>query len=228
MSNLPAPMTTHPIPPAPRLQLALDDIDRADVLPLLDRVAGYVDIVEVGTPLIIRYGLAVVSDIKRHVPGVEVLCDAKIMDAAHYEASLAFDAGADYVTVLALTDDGSVTGCVRAAAQFGAKVMADLICVTDLAARATELQLLGVDVVAVHTGVDQQARGRTPLGDLRTLANSGVTVPIAVAGGITCDTAADYLALDPGILIVGSGITGAADAVAEAARMRGIVDGATR
>lgn len=221
-------MTSHSTPPASRLQLALDDIDRTAVLPLLEQVAGYVDIVEVGTPLLIRYGLAVVTDIKHGFPDVEVLCDAKIMDAAHHEASLAFEAGADYVTVLALTDDGSVTGCVRAAAQHGGKVMADLICVADLAARAAELQQLGVDVVAVHTGVDQQSRGRTPLGDLRTLASSGLTIPIAVAGGITCDAAPDYLALEPGILIVGSGITGAADVVAEAARMRRIVDGATR
>lgn len=217
-----------PIPRAPRLQLALDDLDRRDVVPLLERVAEYIDIVEVGTPLVIRYGLDLVSDIKRRFPAVEVLCDAKIMDAAHYEASLAFEAGADYVTVLALTDDSSITGCVRAATQHGGKVMADLICVTDLAARAAELEHLGVDVVAVHTGVDQQAHGRTPLGDLRILATSGLTVPIAVAGGITCDTAADYLRLDPSILIVGSGITGAADVVAEAARMRGVLDAVAR
>ena len=75
---------------------------------------------------------------------------------------------ADYVTFLALTDDLSVAECVRAAQEQGRKVMADMICVTDLANRARELEDAGVHVIAVHTGVDQQARGRHPLATYRS------------------------------------------------------------
>lgn len=208
-----------------RLQLALDDIEREDVLPLLDLVVDQIDIVEVGTPLVIRYGVELVSRIKQRYPQLEVLCDAKIMDAAHYEAALAFDAGANYVTVLGLTDNGSVRGAVEAAAERGAQIMADMICVPDLVGRARELQELGVHVVAVHTGIDQQARGRTPLDDLRSLATSGLAVPLAVAGGVNRECAADYLALNPSILIVGGGITAAADPAAEATAIRRIIEG---
>jgi 3-hexulose-6-phosphate synthase len=80
----------------------------------------------------------------------------------------------------------------------------------------------------VHTGVDQQALGRTPLDDLRILAAGGTGVPLAVAGGISRSSAADYLALRPHIVIVGSGITGAADPAAEAARLHEIIRGAHR
>ena len=104
--------------------------------------------------------------------------------------------------------------------------MADLICVPDLVARARRLQELGVHVVAVHTGVDQQALGRTPLDDLRALAESDLVVPLAVAGGVTSETAGDYLALKPDILIVGGGITGAPDPAAEAVRLRQLIEGA--
>lgn len=211
-----------------RLQLALDDIDRGNLLPLLEQVADQIDIVEVGTPLVIRYGLELVSEIKRRHPELTVLCDAKIMDAAYYEAGLAFEAGADIVTILALTDDGSVVDAVRAAADHGKQIMADLICVPELVSRAKQLQEMGVHIVAVHTGVDQQAQGRTPLDDLRALAEGGLRVPLAVAGGITRKTASDYLALGPSILIVGGGITGAADPAGEAARMRRIIDEAGR
>ncbi len=212
----------------PQLQLALDDISREEIFSLLEKIADCVDIVEVGTPLLMRYGVSVITEIKQHHPALPVLSDAKIMDAAYDEAALSFDAGADYVTFLALTDDGSVTECVRAARDRGGQVVADLICVPDLAPRAAQLASLGADILAVHTGVDQQARGRTPLDDLRTLAASSTGVPLAVAGGINRSTVADYLALRPHIVIVGSGITGAADPAAEAAHLHEITGGARR
>jgi 3-hexulose-6-phosphate synthase len=202
------------------LQLALDDLSRDDALALLHRVRPAIDIAEVGTPLLMRYGMAIVEAVKDEFPDLDVLCDAKIMDAAAYEAELAFAAGADYVTILAVTDDRSVAECVRAARDHGRKVMADMICVPDLAARARTVEDLGVDVIAVHTGVDQQARGRTPLDDLRVLAASVRRVPLAVAGGIDQASAPAYLALGPSILVVGSGITRAADPAAAARAIR--------
>lgn len=211
-----------------QLQLALDDITRDEIFPLLEKIAGSVDIVEVGTPLLMRYGVAIITEIKQRYPSLKVLSDAKIMDAAYYEAALSFDAGADYVTFLAVTDDGSVTEAVRAARDSGGLVVADMICVPDLAQRAGRLAGLGVDILAVHTGVDQQARGRTPLDDLRALTASGTGVPLAVAGGINRSTAADYLALRPHILIVGGGITSAPDVAAEAAHVHAIIQGTQR
>lgn len=208
-----------------QLQLALDDVSRDDAIALLEHVSTHLDIVEVGTPLLMRYGVAIVTDIKNAFPDLQVLCDAKIMDAAGMEACLAFDAGADFVTVLAVTDDLSVAECVRAAEDRGRKVMADMICVTDLAQRARELEDAGVNVIAVHTGVDQQAMGRTPLDDLRDLRAAVSRTPLAVAGGIRCATASDYLAHDPEILIVGSGITGAADPAAETRTLRALIEG---
>ena len=208
------------------LQLALDDISHVDALALLDRVQQDIDIVEIGTPLLMRYGMDIVRDVKKRFPGVDLLCDAKIMDAAGFEAAMAFDAGADYVTVLAVTDDLSVAECVRAAREHGRKVVADMICVADLAARARTLEELGADVIAVHTGVDQQARGRTPLQDLKALAATVSHTPLAVAGGINRSTAKEYLLHGPSILIVGSGITGAADPAAETHALRRILEGA--
>ena len=207
------------------LQLALDDVTAEDALSLLGRVAEVIDIVEVGTPLLMRYGVGIVAEIRRRHPGLALLSDAKIMDAAHLEARMSFDAGADYVTILALTDDGSVAEAVRAANECGGRIVADMICVPDLAGRARRLAELGVHVLAVHTGVDQQAAGRTPLDDLRILVDSAAGVPIAVAGGIGRATITDYLALEPAILVVGGGITGAADPVAEAAHLVAIIEG---
>jgi 3-keto-L-gulonate-6-phosphate decarboxylase len=65
-----------------QLQLALDDITREEIFPLLEKIEGFVDIVEVGTPLLMRYGVSIITEIKQHQPSLKVLSDAKIMDAA--------------------------------------------------------------------------------------------------------------------------------------------------
>jgi 3-hexulose-6-phosphate synthase len=191
----------------PLLQLALDHVTRDGAYEILDHIEEFVDIVEIGTPLLMRYGISIVSDLDARYPNLKVLCDAKIMDAADLEVRLCFDAGADYVTFLALTDDLTVQACVDVANEYGCEVMADMICVPDLTARASTLESLGVHVIAVHTGVDQQAFGRTPLDDLAVLRGSVTSTPLAVAGGISPANISEYLRYEPSIVIVGGGIT---------------------
>ncbi len=190
----------------PKLQLALDNITLKDSLRLLDEVSGYVDIVEAGTPFIMEYGMEAVRRIRQAHPALEILCDGKIMDAGGLETAWLLDAGARYVTVLALTDDQTVLDCVTEANRRDCYVMADMICVGDIPQRVARLEELGTHVIAVHTGVDQQKRGRTPLDDLRLIRQSVKRAKVAVAGGITLDTLEEYLAYAPDIVIVGGGI----------------------
>lgn len=199
-----------------RLQLALDDISLDEALGLLEQIHDYVDIVEVGTPFLIEYGVDAIRKIKKQFPDLYVLCDGKIMDAGAYEAEQMFAAGADCVTVLALTDDSTIRACVETAEKHHGDVMVDMICVSDLGARARELEALGAGIVAVHTGVDQQARGRTPLGDLIELKGSITTAQVAVAGGISEKTIDAYMAQKPDIVIVGGGIVHQTDRVTAA------------
>lgn len=191
-----------------KLQLALDAITLEDSICLLAQVEKYVDIIEAGTPYIMQNGMQAVERIHAAFPALEILCDGKIMDAGTLETAELLDAGARYVTVLALTDDQTILDCVAEAERRNALVMADMICVRDIPARVAELENLGVHIIAVHTGVDQQKKGRTPLDDLATITRCVKRAKVAVAGGITLNTVDRYLACHPDIIIVGGGILG--------------------
>lgn len=204
-----------------KLQLALDDITLDNALSLLRKVHDYIDIVEVGTPFLMEYGAEAIRRIRSEFPDLEVLCDGKIMDAGSYEAEIGFHAGADYVTVLAVTEDATIRDVIRAAEQSGGIAVADMICVRDLPQRVAELKQLGIHMLSVHTGVDQQKAGRTPLSDLKTIKACCGELPVSVAGGITEATADEYLALDPAVIICGGGILHASDPVAAARAISG-------
>ena len=199
-----------------KLQIALDDITLEDALDLVGRVRDYIDIVEIGTPLIYRCGMEAVRAMKARFPDREVLADMKIMDSGIYETEEAMAAGADYVTVLGLAEDATIRHCVDTAKRYGKQVVVDMLCVPDMPARIRELEALGVRGLAVHTGVDQQAAGRTPLEDLKLMSRCARAAKISVAGGIKPETVKDYMAYRPEVLIVGGGICHAKDPVAAA------------
>lgn len=200
-----------------KLQIALDEQTIAEAIALCHKVRDFVDIIEIGTPFLIRDGLHAVRAVREAFPEKEILADAKIMDAGEAEAADCFAAGADYVTVLGVTDLLTVQACVEVAKQYHGQIVADMICVTNLEQRVAELEACGITNIAVHTGIDQQRAGRTPLDDLTQIKACAGGSSISVAGGIHWDTVDQYIARGADVVIVGGGIAHAADPV-QAAR----------
>ena len=200
-----------------KLQLALDVFDLETAISVAEKTSGFVDIIEIGTPFLLEYGMEAVRRFRGIFSDKEILADTKIMDAGRIETAAAMEAGADYVTVLAVTDILTIRECVETARRYGKKIVADLICVDDIPEKVRALEEAGVHGIAVHTGVDQQKAGRTPLEDLRILKACSGRTEISVAGGINLKTVSEYAALAPDILIVGGAIGSAPDPV-EAAR----------
>jgi len=194
-----------------RLQIAVDVADTARILEIASDINDVIDIFEVGTPIIMSEGMTPVRELKKNFPDLCVLADTKIVDGGRIEAEDVCKAGADILTVLAVSDNATIEEVVEVAHENDRKVMADLICVRNIEDRAAELLTMGVDYIGVHTGVDMQKSGRTPLGDLERLTKVIDPVLISVAGGIKYDTVNDYVALKPGIIIAGSALYNAAD-----------------
>lgn len=197
-----------------KLQIALDDLSMRDAQSLLDKVSDYVDIIEIGSPFIIAEGMHAVKRFRADYPTKEILADTKIMDAGEYESELTYLAGADYCTVLGVTDIRTIQACLKSAAKHGRKVFVDMICVDNLGERVRQLESIGVDCISVHTGVDMQVAGRTPLKDLAEIKSAAQKSIISVAGGITPATVGEYIKLGADIVIVGGGICHASDPVA--------------
>lgn len=166
------------------LQLAIDLHRLPDALALLEKVGSDIDVIEIGTPLVKNEGLAAVRAIKDRFPTKQILADMKTMDAGALEARLAFDAGADIVTVLALANDATIRGAVDEARALGRLVVADLIGVADMPRRAITLSALGVTAVEVHAGLDEQAQGKSPFSAAALVRAAAPDMRIAVAGGV--------------------------------------------
>ncbi|WP_129731356.1 3-hexulose-6-phosphate synthase [Ectobacillus funiculus] len=205
------------------LQLALDLVNIPEAKQVVKEVEEHIDIVEIGTPVVINEGLRAVKEIKEAFPSLKVLADLKIMDAGAYEVMKASEAGADIITVLGATDDSTIKGAVEEAKKQGVQILIDMINVKDLEQRAKEVDALGVDYICVHTGYDLQAEGESPFEQLQTIKRVVKHAKTAVAGGIKLNTLPEVVQSQPDLVIVGGGITGQQDKKAVASEMQQLV-----
>jgi 3-hexulose-6-phosphate synthase len=206
-----------------KLQLALDLVNIPEAIEVVKEVQDHIDVVEIGTPVVINEGLRAVNEVKKAFPNLTVLADLKIMDAAGYEVMKASEAGADIITILGAAEDASIKGAVEEAKKQGKQILVDMIAIKDLKGRAQELDALGVDYICVHTGYDLQAEGQNPFEALRIIKSVVKNAKTAVAGGIKLETLPEVIQANPDLVIVGGGITSKDDKKATAAEMQKLI-----
>ena len=197
-------------------QMALDSLDFDATVALAEKVAPFVDILEIGTPCIKHNGINLLKTLRAKFPNNKILVDLKTMDAGEYEAQPFYAAGADICTVLGTADIGTIKGVIKAANGYGKKAQVDLINVPDKAARTKEVAAAGAHIIGVHTGLDQQAAGQTPFADLNLVKSLGLNVEVSVAGGIKAGTVKQVKDAGANIIVAGAAIYGAADPSAAA------------
>ncbi|MCG6981951.1 MAG: orotidine 5'-phosphate decarboxylase [Deltaproteobacteria bacterium] len=195
----------------PILQLALDFVDLKRALKNAQAgIAGGVDWLEAGTPLIKSEGLEAIRQLRQLFPQATIVADMKIMDTGRVEVETAAKAGANVVDVLGAATDATIRECIQAGKNYGAKIAVDMIAVEDVLARAQSVEALGADLVTVHCSVDEQMEGKDPFAILRQVSKK-LTIPVGVAGGINSETAAEAVKAGAAIVIVGGAINKAMD-----------------
>jgi len=206
----------------PQLQIALDYISLPPAVVMASLVAPEVDIIEIGTPLCKAAGLEAIRAIRAVCPDKLILADFKTPDVGGLEATMAYDAGADMVTVIGGAAMATVKEAYEVARQRGKEILMELTGVRDILGRAAEWRQIGIDRVVYHREWDAQSAGRE-WGEedkvtIRQLINMGYKV--TVTGGLTLDLLPFFADIPASVLICGRGIRETPDPRESARQMR--------
>ncbi|MHC1610789.1 MAG: 3-hexulose-6-phosphate synthase [Candidatus Methanospirareceae archaeon] len=206
------------------LQVALDllELERAVEIGK-ECIEGGADWLEAGTPLIKSEGMHAIRRLREAFPDVSIVADMKIMDTGAIEVEMASKSGASVVSILAAADNATIEDAIRSARKYGVEIMVDIMNVDDPVKRAKELEELGVDYVCVHVGIDQQMKGMDTLTLLKRVS-AEITTPLAVAGGIDAEMAAEAVELGADVVIVGGNIIRTANVTESTRRIRESMD----
>lgn len=212
--------------PFPVLQVALDFIESERALRLAqEAVAGGADWIEAGTPLIKSEGFEAVRKLRTAFPNHVIVADLKTMDAGRIEFESAANAGASIAVVLAAAADATISQCVEVGRKYGIATYCDTINIPDdvLGRRTAEVSKLGVDIVGVHMPIDDQMLGKDPFSRLKSV-RANTEALVAVAGGVTSETAPELIKSGADIIIVGGALHKASDARKAAEALRKSMD----
>ena len=203
----------------PYVQIALDmpDIDALkkvmSQLPKSDRI-----LFEVGTPLVKRYGMEVIREIRKFAKDAFVIADLKTLDVGQVEVDLAFNETADAVVVSGLASSSTINKFIYESKRLGIYSSVDMMEVNDPLGVLKGLDDTP-DIVILHRGIDEESKGKTRWQVIQDIKNElpGKKILFSVAGGIREETAKEALKKGADILIVGRYITQSKD-VEKAAR----------
>ena len=196
----------------PILQVALDFVDLPRALKVAtESIGGGADWIEAGTPLIKSIGLESVRELRKRFPKHLIVADMKTMDVGRAEVEIAAKAGANIISIMAAASDSTIKDAIRAANNYGARIMVDLLGVPSIVKRAKEVEKFGADYLGIHISIDEQMKGKISFEIVKKLSQA-TNLPIAVAGGINSETVVDAINAGASVIIVGGAITKAENA----------------
>ncbi|GBU10322.1 3-keto-L-gulonate 6-phosphate decarboxylase [Gammaproteobacteria bacterium] len=196
----------------PKLQLALDHTEMEAALSLAKILSPHVDIIEAGTLLCLAQGKQALIQLSKICTQDQILvADFKVADAAENLAKMAFNSGANWMTVMCAAPLETMVKALEIANYYDAKtktsthdIQIELFGNWTLK-DAKEWHKLGLHQVIFHRGRDAQASGlKWKKQDLDTLkALSDIGFNISVTGGISLDDLPIFKEIAVDIFIVG-------------------------
>jgi bifunctional enzyme Fae/Hps len=198
----------------PYLQVALDLVDLAVVRRVLSQLPDSDHLlIEVGTPLVKKFGASVVREIRNVRPSSFVVLDLKTLDTGNLEVRLAADATADAVVISGLAPTKTIELAIREARKTGIYSIIDMLNVPDPLEVLRSLSALP-DVVEMHRAIDQEAEKHNweVIAEIKKVAaETDRRLLVAVAGGIRIETVASALKSGADIVVTGRAITASKD-----------------
>jgi bifunctional enzyme Fae/Hps len=197
----------------PYLQISLDNPSLESAKKVIAQIPGSDRIIiEVGTPLIKRYGTRVISDLRQVAKDKFMVADLKTLDVGKVEADIAYEDTADAVVAAGLAPPETLDAFVHEAKRLGIYAVIDMLNVEDVLEKLRSLKDFP-DIVILHRGIDQESGRTCGLERIKMMRHAfpNKKFLIAVAGGIVPETAKEALEQGAGILVVGRYVTQSKD-----------------
>ncbi|HTY14178.1 MAG TPA: bifunctional 5,6,7,8-tetrahydromethanopterin hydro-lyase/3-hexulose-6-phosphate synthase [Methanoregulaceae archaeon] len=195
----------------PYLQVALDLVDMNKVKQVLTELPENDHlIIEAGTPLIKRFGLSVISEMRKIRPNAFIIADLKILDTGNLEARMAADASADAVVISGLAPISTIEKAIVEAKKTGIYSVIDMLNVPD-PVKLIETLSVKPNIVELHRAIDAESSAHA-WGNIAQLKKAaGGKLLVATAGGIRSDVVKQAIKSGADILVVGRAITASKD-----------------
>jgi bifunctional enzyme Fae/Hps len=195
----------------PYLQVALDLVDMGKVASVLKELPENDHlIIEAGTPLIKKFGLGVISEIRKLRPNAFIIADMKILDTGNLEARMAADASSDAVVISGLAPVSTLEKAIAEARKVGIYSVVDMLNVQN-PAKVIEKLKVKPDIVELHRAIDTDDVAHA-WGDIAAIKKAaGGKLLVATAGGVRVNVVKDALKAGADILVVGRAITASKD-----------------
>lgn len=191
----------------PLLQIALDNLTLDDAMNALADVGDIVDIIEVGTILLISEGKKSISKIKEKYPNKIILGDAKIADAGNILSEMLIKSKADIITVICCADIATIKGANNVCKLNKKDLQIELTGYWDFD-QAKAWKEVGVEQVVYHRSRDAQADGvnwsEKDIKKIKQLVDMGFKVTIT--GGVSLEDLDLFKDIKVYIIIAGRAI----------------------
>lgn len=169
----------------PMIQIALDQITLAEAVKVANNVAGFVDVIEIGTILAFSEGMKSVKTLRKNHPKHILVCDMKTTDGGSILARMAFTAGANWITVSAAAHIATIVACKKVADEFEGEIQIEIYGNWSLDDAKSWVNL-GIKQAIYHRSRDAELAGVSwddaDLIKMRALSELGIE--LSITGGI--------------------------------------------
>ena len=194
----------------PLLQIALDQTDLKSGVEVAAAAANAVDIMEIGTILAFAAGMEAVSTIRKNHPKHIVVCDLKTTDGGAILAKMAFDAGADWLTVSAAAHIATIAACKKVADEYDNREIQIEIYGNWTLDDARDWVKLGIKQAIYHRSRDAEltSKGWTEEDLQKMRALSDIGLELSITGGIVPEDIHLFKGINAKCFIAGRALVG--------------------
>lgn len=193
----------------PLIQIALDQTHFDEAQIVADNVHSFIDIIEVGTILAFADGMHAVSGLRKKYPAHILVCDMKITDGGAILSRMAFEAGADWLTVSAAAHIATIAACKKVADEFTREIQIEIYGNWTLE-DARKWVDLGIRQAIYHRSRDAELAGigwtESDIEKMRKLSDLGLE--LSITGGIVPEDIKRFAGIKAKAFIAGRALAG--------------------